>query len=158
MKTQLNEMQRMQKLAGLLTESEIKIINEDQAIPPLDSDTKNAIDNKVANLSPEQIAQLQAELSKIGITADSSTSDIAKKINIPVNEAEGDGQSTKEKVADVLDGIGSGLIGTMLVPIIPVALGHYTGMGVAAGFAVTFATISLLKGLADSLKKQAQKE
>ncbi len=142
MKTQLNEFERMQQLAGLFTEN--------QSAEQIADKVENSITSKLDSLSPEQIQQLNSELTKLGVTADASVDNIAKGIESKINEVEGD---EKQKIADTLDGIGTGLIGSLLVPLIPVAIGS-TGIGVAAGFGITLATAGLLKGLAQALKNK----
>jgi hypothetical protein len=142
MKTQLNEMQRMQQLAGLLT--------EDQSAEQIADKVENSLESKLDNLSPEQIEQLKSELAQLGVTAETPVEDVAQDIESEMNEAEGD---DKQKLANTLDGIGTGLLGSLLVPLIPVAIGS-TGIGVAAGFGITLAAAGLLKGLAQALKNK----
>jgi hypothetical protein len=124
--------------------------NTDQEAEKIANKVEDSLEDKIANLSPEQIEQLQAELSQLGVTAETPVEDIAQDIENEINEAEGD---NKQKLANTLDGIGTGLIGTLLVPFIPVAIGS-TGIGVAAGFGITLAAASLLKGLAKALKNK----
>jgi ribosomal protein S13 len=142
MKTQLNEMQRMQQLAGLLT--------EDQSAEQIADKVENSLESKLDNLSPEQIEQLKSELAQLGVTAETPVKDVAQDIEGEMNEAEGD---DKQKLVSIIDGIGTGLIGSLLVPLIPVAIGS-TGIGVAAGFGITLAAAGLLKGLAQALKNK----
>jgi hypothetical protein len=144
MKQYLSEVRRMQQLAGLITE------NDDRAAEQVADKVENSIDSKLDNLQPEKIEQLKAELAKLGITADTPVEDIAQDIESAINEVEGD---QKQKIADALDGIGTGLIGSLLVPLIPVAIGS-TGVGVAAGFGITLAAAGLLKGLAKALQNK----
>ncbi len=144
MKLQLSEIKRMQQLAGLLTE------NENQSAEQIANKVENSLESKLNNLSPEQIQQLKSELAQLGVTAETPVEDVAQDIESEMNEAEG---NDKQKIADTLDGIGTGLIGSLLVPLIPVAIGS-TGIGVAAGFGITLATAGLLKGLAQALKNK----
>lgn len=144
MKTPLNEMQRMQQLAGLLTE------NEDQSAEQIAGKVENSLKSKLDSLSPEQIEQLKSELAQLGITAETPVENIAQDIESEINEEEVD---PKQKIANALDNLGTGLIGSLLVPIIPVAIGS-TGIGVAAGLGITLATAGLLKGLAHALKNK----
>ncbi len=134
----------MQQLAGLLTE------NENQSAEQIANKVENSLESKLNNLSPEQIQQLKSELAQLGVTAETPVEDVAQDIESEMNEAEG---NDKQKIADTLDGIGTGLIGSLLVPLIPVAIGS-TGIGVAAGFGITLATAGLLKGLAQALKNK----
>ena len=142
MKTQLNEMQRMQQLAGLLT--------EDQSTEQIADKVENSLESKLDSLSPDQIEQLKSELAQLGVTAETPVEDVAQDIESEMNEAEGD---DKQKLVSIIDGIGTGLIGSLLVPLIPVAIGS-TGIGVAAGFGITLAAAGLLKGLAQALKNK----
>jgi hypothetical protein len=142
MKLQLSEIKRMQQLAGLLT--------EDQSAEQIADKVENSLESKLDNLSPEQIQQLKSELAQLGVTAETPVETIAQDIESEMNEAEG---NDKQKLANTLDGIGTGLLGSLLVPLIPVAIGS-TGIGVAAGFGITLAAAGLLKGLAQALKNK----
>jgi ribosomal protein S13 len=142
MKLQLSEIKRMQQLAGLLT--------EDQSAEQIADKVENSLESKLDNLSPDQIQQLKSELAQLGVTAETPVETIAQDIESEMNEAEGD---DKQKLANTLDGIGTGLLGSLLVPLIPVAIGS-TGIGVAAGFGITLAAAGLLKGLAQALKNK----
>jgi ribosomal protein S13 len=142
MKLQLSEIKRMQQLAGLLT--------EDQSAEQIADKVENSLESKLDNLSPEQIEQLKSELAQLGVTAETPVEDVAQDIEGKMNEAEGD---DKQKLVSIIDGIGTGLIGSLLVPLIPVAIGS-TGIGVAAGFGITLAAAGLLKGLAQALKNK----
>ena len=132
----------MQQLAGLLT--------EDQSAEQIADKVENSLESKLDNLSPDQIQQLKSELAQLGVTAETPVETIAQDIESEMNEAEGD---DKQKLANTLDGIGTGLLGSLLVPLIPVAIGS-TGIGVAAGFGITLAAAGLLKGLAQALKNK----
>jgi len=137
---QLNEVRQFQKLAGLLKENEAdQVVNK----------VEGSVEAKLDQLTPQQIQQLQADLAKMGITADTSVEDAAEKIEGSLDEAEGD---DKKKLANALSAIGTGLIGSLLVPFIPLAIGQGTGIGTAGGYAVTFAAGGLLVGLAKALK------
>lgn len=137
---QLNEVRRFQKIAGLLKENET-----DQIVDKVE----DSVEAKLDQLTPQQIQQLQADLAKMGITADTSVEDAAEKIEGSLDEAEGD---DRKKLANALSAIGTGLIGSLLVPFIPLAIGQSTGMGTAGGYAVTFAAGGLLVGLAKALQ------
>jgi VIT1/CCC1 family predicted Fe2+/Mn2+ transporter len=142
---EMNELKRMQKLAGLLKE------DNSQDAEQIVNKVEDSLEAKIDKLSPEQIQQLQAELNKLGITANTSVEDAAQKIQGSLDEAEGD---DKKKLASTLQSIGTGLIGSMLVPIIPLAIGQGTGLGTAAGFGITFAAGGLLVGLAKALRQK----
>ena len=139
----LNEVKRFQKLAGLL--------KEDQADQIVDK-VEDSLEAKLDQLSPDQIRKLQADLAKLGITADTAVEDAAEKIEGSLDEAEGD---DKKKLANALQSIGTGLIGSLLVPIIPVAIGQSTGLGTATGLGITLAAGGLLVGLAKALKAKS---
>jgi hypothetical protein len=112
---------------------------------------KNAVDDKleatVNALTDEQKEQLRAELAKAGITSNTEPEDIAGKLDESLFEAEGD---TKAKIANALSDIGGGLMKSLIVPIIPVAIGSM-GPGVAAGLAITAGTAGILIALAKAL-------
>jgi hypothetical protein len=155
MKHQLNEIRRMQQLAGILTEAEeAQAIATGEQIAAKVEDNTN-LENTIDKLSDEQKAALQQELAKLGVTATSNVEDVAAKIEdkVPqdVSEAE---QDPKKKVANTLNSIGTGLIGTLLVPMIPAALGTTLGIGFAGGLGVTFAAAGLLLGLAKALGRK----
>ena len=139
------EAARLQKLAGILITE-----NEEQTAEQIANKVENSLNSKLNSLSPSQINQLKSELAQLGITANTPVKDIAQDIESEINEIEGD---KKQKIVNALDGIGTGLIGSLLVPFIPVAIGS-TGVGVAAGFGITLATAGLLKGLAKALKNK----
>lgn len=145
MKHQLNEVARFKKLAGLLRENDMQGIQQAEKVA---NKVEDSLEAKVSELSPEQIEKLKAELANLGITAQTSVEDIAQHVGSALQEAEG---NDKQKLANTLDNIGTGLIGSLLVPFIPVAIGS-TGIGVAAGFGITLAAAGLLKGLAKALR------
>jgi uncharacterized membrane protein (DUF106 family) len=115
---------------------------------------EDKLEATVSKLSDDQKEQLKAELAKAGITADSKIEDVAGKLDESLYEAEGD---TKAKVASVLSDIGGGLMKSLLVPIIPVAIGSM-GPGVAAGFAITAGTAGILIALAKALGAEKSME
>lgn len=139
----LNEVRQFQKLAGLLKENEA-----DQIVDKVG----DSLEAKLDQLTPEQIQKLQADLAKLGITADTAVEDAAEKIEGSLDEIEGD---DKKKLANALQSIGTGLIGSLLVPIIPVAIGQGTGLGTATGLGITLAAGGLLVGLAKALKAKS---
>jgi len=116
---------------------------------------QNYVDNIVNQLSDEQVQQLQQELDIMGITSQSSVKDV---INVVKQEdamqSDMDEGMKKEKVADLLSTIGSGLVTSTLVPLIPLAIGHAMNIGFAGGLAVHFATAGLLIHLAKALGKK----
>jgi len=137
---------------------DIKDINEEDDATAVGEKVEAAVEDKleatVDNLSDEQKDQLRAELAKAGITADSKIEDVAGKLDESLYEAEGD---TKAKVASALSDIGGGLMKSLLVPIIPVAIGSM-GPGVAAGFAITAGTAGILIALAKALGAEKSME
>ena len=116
---------------------------------------QNYVDNIVNQLSDEQVQQLQQELDSMGITSQSSVKDV---INVVKQEdamqSDMDEGMKKEKVADLLSTIGSGLVTSTLVPLIPLAIGHAMNIGFTGGLAVHFATAGLLIHLAKALGKK----
>lgn len=115
---------------------------------------EDKLEATVNNLSDEQKDQLRAELAKAGITADSRIEDVAGKLDESLTEVEGD---TKAKVASALSDIGGGLMKSLLVPIIPVAIGSM-GPGVAVGFAITAGVAGGLIALAKLLGAEKSME
>lgn len=141
------------------------LINEESSIETIDlnKDDEISVEEKIAdrllpsieNLTPEQINQLKSELEHLGVTPDSSVKDVTNNIESSLNEdEEEEGSTVKEKVADVLSDVGSALMKSLLVPIIPVVVGSTTGIGFAGGFAVTTLTAGALIGLAKALGKK----
>jgi len=146
MKTQfITEAKRFQKLAGILKENDSQSLAQAEKVV---NKVEQPLEAKLDKLSPAQIQQLQAELTKLGITANTSVEDAAHKIEGNLSEAEGD---DKQKLAKALSSIGTGLIGSMLVTLIPLAVGQTTGLGMGAGLGITFAAGGLLVGLAKAL-------
>lgn len=143
MKQSLNEIRRMQRIAGILKEN----TEADKAEIVADK-VENSIEAKVAKLTPDQVEQLKAELNKLGITADTPAEEVIDKVEGPLSEAQGD---EKQKIASTLSAIGSGLMLSLLVPFIPAAVGNATGTGFAGGLGITIATAGLLIGLAKAL-------
>lgn len=133
-------------------------LNEADEATAVGEKVEAAVEDKleatVDNLSDEQKDQLRAELAKAGITADSKIEDVAGKLDESLTEVEGD---TKAKIANALSDIGGGLMKSLLVPIIPVAIGSM-GPGVAAGFAITAGTAGILIALAKALGAEKSME
>jgi hypothetical protein len=132
---------------------DIKDVNEaeEMSVDMAADKVENAVDDKlevtVNALTDEQKEQLRAELAKAGITANTDPEAIAGKLDESLFEAEGD---TKAKIANALSDIGGGLMKSLLVPIIPVAIGSM-GPGVAVGLAITAGTAGILIALAKAL-------
>jgi hypothetical protein len=114
----------------------------------VEADAEDKLEATVDKLSDEQKAQLRAELAKAGITANSRIEDVAGKLDESLFEGEGD---TKQKVASALGAIGGGLMKSMLVPLIPLIVGHVTGTGFGGGLAITAGTAGALIALAKVL-------
>lgn len=158
------EKRNIQKMYGLINEQESSIETLD-----LNRDDEISMEEKIAdrllpsieNLTPEQINQLKSELEHLGVTPDSSVKDVTNNIKDITNNIESslnedeeeEGSTTKEKVADALSDVGSALMKSLLVPIIPVAIGS-TGIGFAGGLAITMLTAGALIGLARALDKK----
>jgi hypothetical protein len=150
---------RMQFLSGVITESEYKVKLNENEIAAVGEKVEAAVEDKleitVDKLSDEQKAQLRAELAKAGIAANSKIEDVAGKLDKSLNEDEGD---TKAKLAKTFSEIGSGLMGSMLVPLIPLIVGFTTGTGFAGGFAITAGVAGALIGLAKALGAEKTQE
>jgi hypothetical protein len=147
MKHNLNEVKRIQKLAGLITENRLSENEASQAEATADK-VADKLEDKIAQLSPEQVNQLKADLDKLGITSDTPAEEVVDKIEGTLLEAEGD---EKQKIAYALSDAGGGLMKSMLVPLIPLAVGSATGLGFLGGLGITIATAGLLLGLAKAL-------
>ena len=143
MKQRLDEIKRMQRIAGILKEN-----TETGKAEAVADKVEDSVEAKVAKLTPDQVEQLKAELNKLGITADTPAEEVIDKIEGPLSEAEGD---EKQKIASTLNTVGSGLMKSLLVPLIPLAIGSTTGTGFAGGLGITVATAGLLIGLARAL-------
>jgi hypothetical protein len=119
------------------------------------SKIQNNVDDMVSQLSDEQVYELQQQLANMGITPQSSVKHV---INVVKTEDEiqsdMDENMKKEKVADLLSTVGSGLVTSTLVPLIPLALGHAMNIGFSGGLAVHLATAGLLIALAKALGKK----
>lgn len=113
------------------------------------------LDNMVNQMSDEQIQQLQQELESMGIT---SHTGIRHAIEIVKQEesmeSEMDENMKKAKAAEILSNIGTGLVASTLVPLIPLGIGHALNIGFSGGLAVHFAVAGLLVGLAKALGKK----
>jgi hypothetical protein len=131
---------------------------EEMSVDMAADKVENAVDDKleatVDALTDEQKEQLRAELAKAGITANTDPEAIAGKLDESLFEAEGD---AKAKIANALSNIGGGLMKSLLVPIIPVAIGSM-GPGVAAGLAITAGTAGILIALAKALGAEKSME
>jgi hypothetical protein len=147
MKQQINEVRRMQQLAGLINENQ-----ETTTVEKIENTVADKLENSVEKLTDEQIAQLQQTLSSLGITADSNPQDVINKLEPKINEILGEAEGdTQKKVADALGHIGTGLVKSLLIPLIPLAVGHEAGIGFAGGLAATIGVAGLLIGLAKAL-------
>jgi hypothetical protein len=131
---------------------------EEMSVDAAADKVENAVDDKleatVNALDDKQKEQLRAGLAKLGITANTDPETIASKIDESLFEAEGD---TKTKIANALSDIGGGLMKSLLVPIIPVAIGSM-GPGVAAGLVITAGTAGILIALAKALGAEKSME
>ena len=149
---------RMQMLSGIITEGQYKAKLHENEVAAVGEKVEAAVEDKleatVDKLSDEQKDQLRAELAKAGITANSRIEDVAGKLDESLTEVEGD---TKAKVASALSDIGGGLMKSLLVPIIPVAIGSM-GPGVAVGFAITAGVAGGLIALAKLLGAEKTQE
>jgi glucose-1-phosphate cytidylyltransferase len=91
--------------------------------------------------------------------ADSSTGGRVKQAMAIVKQEEAiqsdmDEAMKKQKAAELLSDIGSGLMASTLVPLIPLAIGHAMNIGFSGGLAVHFATAGLLLSLAEVIRKK----
>jgi hypothetical protein len=137
---------------GWMNETELEGNNITAIGNKVEATVEDKLKTTVASLSDEQKNELKAELTKMGITANSQVDDVVNKLDESLFEGEGD---TKAKVASALSNVGGALVKSLLVPIIPVAIGSM-GVGVAAGFAITAAVAGGLIGLAKLLGAEKQ--
>jgi hypothetical protein len=107
-----------------------------------------SVKDALNKLSDEEKDQLRAKLTKAGITADSRIEDVAGELDESLTEAEGD---TKTKVANALSVVGGGIMKSMIVPLIPLIVGHTTGTGFGGGLAITAGVAGALIALAKLL-------
>jgi hypothetical protein len=128
-------------------------VEDSQAVAAAEK-VEDSVEDKVNidDLSDEEKNQLRNALSKLGITADSSIEDVADKIENKIestlSEAE---ENPNKKFSDALSAVGGGLLASHLVPLIPLIVGHMSGIGFFGGLAVTLGTAGALIGLAKAL-------
>jgi hypothetical protein len=134
--------------------NEAEEMSVDAAADKVEKEIKDEVEALVAGLDSEKKEQYKAELAQLGITANTDPDAIAGKIDESLFEAEGD---PKAKIANALSNIGGGLMKSLLVPIIPVAIGSM-GPGVAAGLAITAGTAGILIALAKALGAEKSME
>ena len=149
------EFYKMQKVAGLITESQYKELAEEDAKvmaaaekieDKVESDP--SIKAMVDKLSDEEKANLQSALAKLGITPNTSietaVDKIEPKIQSVVNEID-EALSPKDKIAKVSGTLGKVLYASNLVPFMnmflmkaifndmPAGAAFISGLGLTAG-------------------------
>ena len=154
---------RYQRLAGIITESKYNSILQEDASSAVGEKVEAAVEDKlkakVNALSDQQKDQLRAELAKLGVTADSEVKDVAKDVASKLDESLlEEGEDVESKVANVLQNVGSGLMKSLLVPLIPLVVGSVTGIGMLGGLAIVFAVGGGLIGLAKLLGAEDVKQ
>jgi hypothetical protein len=113
------------------------------------------LNNMVDQMSDEQVQQLQQELDTMGITAHTGVKQAMSIVKQEESiQSDMDEAMKKQKAAEILSDIGSGLMASTLVPLIPLAIGHAMNIGFSGGLAVHFATAGLLLSLADVIRKK----
>ena len=113
------------------------------------------LNNMVDQMSDEQVQQLQQELDTMGITAHTGVKQAMSIVKQEESiQSDMDETMKKQKAAEILSDIGSGLMASTLVPLIPLAIGHAMNIGFSGGLAVHFATAGLLLSLADVIRKK----
>ena len=116
---------------------------------------QNKADAIVSKLSDAEKEELKQTLDRLGIEPDSTLKQVVQIVNKATPEEKGEmgeaEKSPKEKVADTLAGLGSGLAASHLVPIIPLAIGRAADIGFAGGMAVSLGTAFILLSLAKAL-------
>ena len=110
-----------------------------------DPEVQEKVKKLVSNLSPEQINRLQMDIK--------DTIDNLK--NQPEVTTETDEKNKVEKAADAVEDVASGLAGTSLVLVLPVAIGAAVG-SVAAGFGIAALGITGLYGISKLLRDYAE--
>ena len=137
------------KSKGLINEVDQKIEKAAEQIAN-NPKVQSELEEKLKNLSPEQIEKLEMDIQKainqLRVESKNPTD------NMSYMDSKNKTEITKEKVADTLESVASAGASTLLVPIIPVAIGTAIG-SVAAGFGVFILGITALYGLAKAIKK-----
>jgi paraquat-inducible protein B len=135
---------------NLITESQIEQVAEKIANDPK---VQSALEEKLKNLTPEQIKKLQQDVQN----TISNLKNEAKKDNMSSMSSDymNDSENKIEKTAEVVEDLASGLAGSLLVPIIPIAIGSVIG-SVALGFGVFGLGVTALYGIAKLLKKMVK--
>lgn len=134
------EFKRMQKLAGLLNENEDNKVNQAAEKVANNPKVQDKLEDVLSKLTPEQIAQLEKDIQNT----------ISKLETQPEITTEGD-ENKIEKTADTIELVASGLTKSLLIPILPVAIGSVVG-SVAVGFGITGLGIAALYGIAKAIK------
>ena len=116
----------MQKIAGLITESQYReLVEEDAGVIATPEEIENKVESDpsikamVNKLSDEEKTNLQSALAKLGITPNTSIETAAKeikpKIQSVVNEID-EALSPKDKIAKISGTLGKVLYASNLVP------------------------------------------
>lgn len=121
------------------------------------------IEKIYSNLSDEDKMRLKMVLDNLGIDENSSAKDVHDTLESEVNTEDvgeiGENESTRNKVADVLHGIGAGNIAAWGGVPAAIAIGGLlagtVGAPMVAGFAISWGTTALLMGLAKLLKNDS---
>ena len=149
------EFYKMQKIAGLITESQYReLAEEDAGVIATPEEIENKVESDpsikamVNKLSDKEKTNLQSALAKLGITPNTSIETAAKeikpKIQSVVNEID-EALSPKDKIAKVSGTLGKVLYASNLVPFMnmflmkaifndmPDGAAFISGLGLTAG-------------------------
>ena len=151
-KNLIQELARMKELAGIkLNENSDEEKSIQQAADKIanSSIVQDKLEDQISKLSDEQIQALKKDIEKTIHNLEQQP----KNNEDVMNEA--DSSSTSDKVSDHVESAASGITASLLVPIIPVAVGAVVG-SVAAGFGITGLAIAALYGIAEALRKMGK--
>ncbi len=114
------------------------------------------IENMISQLSDEEVHELLQQLQSVGITPNTT---VKQAVNVvrreeQDNEMDMDENMKRRKAAEILSSIGTGLVGSTLVPLIPLGIGNAMNIGFTGGLAVHLGVAFLLIGLAKALGRK----
>ncbi len=114
------------------------------------------IENMISQLSDEEVHELLQQLESVGITPNTT---VKQAVNVvrreeDNNEMDMDENMKRRKAAEILSSIGTGLVGSTLVPLIPLGIGNAMNIGFTGGLAVHLGVAFLLVGLAKALGRK----
>jgi len=160
------EFLKMQKTAGLITESQYRELTEEDAKimaaaekieDKVESDP--SIEAMVDKLSDKEKSDLQSALAKLGITSNTSIETAKKEVEDEIGSVVSEideALSTKQKVADITKALGVLSYGSNLVPFLnmflmkavfndmPGGVAFFSGLALSAGVGAALIGLSKL--------------